>query len=90
MTRLRPHPEVLTRKVGDEVVLVHMQRNEIFALNPTGTRLWELLAEGRSRAQAVEQLTSEFDASKEAIEQETDQLIELLAREGLLELDETP
>jgi coenzyme PQQ synthesis protein D (PqqD) len=89
MTRLRPHPEVLTRKVGEEVVLVHMQRNEIFALNPTGTRLWELLSEGRSRAEAVERLTSEFDASEETIERETDRLIDLFEREGLLDLDET-
>ena len=54
ITRFRPHPEVLTRKVGEEVVLVHMGRNEIFALNPTAARLWELLTEGRSRPEAVE------------------------------------
>jgi hypothetical protein len=88
MTGFRPHPDVLARRVGEEIVLVHMGRNDIFALNPTAARLWELLTEGRSRSEAVERLTSEFDASEEAVEQEADRFMELLKREKLLELEE--
>ena len=88
MSEFRPHPEVLARKVGEEIVLVHMGRNEIFALNSTGARLWELLAEGCSRSQAIDRLRSEFDAPDEAVEREAGSLIELLEREGLLELEE--
>jgi hypothetical protein len=88
MTGFRPHPDVLARKVGEELVLVHMGRNDIFALNPTGARLWELLSEGRSRSEAVERLKIEFDASEEAVEQEADRFMDLLKREGLLELEE--
>ena len=88
MTGFRPHRDVLARKVGDEIVLVHMARNEIFALNRTGARLWELLSEGRTRSAAVEQLTSEFDVSLETVERETESLMALLEREGLVELEE--
>lgn len=90
MNVFRPHPEVLARKVRDEIVLVHMGRNEIFALNRTGARLWELLSEGRTRSAAVEQLRTEFDASVEVVERETDTLIALLEREGLVEFEERP
>ena len=90
MMAIRPHPDVLARKVGEEVVLVHMGRNEIFALTPTGARLWELLSEGRTRSAAVQQLKTEFDASAETVERETDSLIALLEREGLVELEERP
>ena len=69
------------------MVLVHMGRNEIFALNRTGARLWELLSEGGTRSAAVEQLTTEFDASVETVEREADSLIALLEREGLAELE---
>jgi len=89
MTAFRPHPDVMTRRVGDELVIVHMGRNEIFSLNSTGARLWELLTEGRSRAEAVEQLRSEFDASAETVQREADQLVALLEREGLAELADT-
>ena len=40
LTAFRPHPDVLTRRIDDHIVLVHMGRNEIFSLNPTGARLW--------------------------------------------------
>lgn len=86
MTEFHPHPDVLVRRVGEEAVLVHMGRNEIFALNPTGARLWELLSEGRSRSQAVDQLRTEFDASRETVEREADSFMALLEREGLAEL----
>jgi hypothetical protein len=87
MTKFRSHPDVLSRKVGDKIVLVHMGRNEIFSLNATGSRLWELLSEGRSRSDAVEQMQVEFDASRETIESETDHLLALLEREGLAAID---
>jgi hypothetical protein len=86
MSGFRPHPEVLSRKVGDEMVLVHMGRNAIFTLNPTGARLWELLSEGRSRSEAVEELKAEFDASGETVERETIDFVALLEREGLADV----
>lgn len=67
-----------------------MGRNQVFALNPTGARLWELLSEGRSRADAVQQLQSEFDGSPETVEQEADRFMALLEREKLGEVDEKP
>lgn len=88
MSGFRPNPDVLTRRVGEEVVLVHMGRNEIFCLNRTGGRLWELLSEGRTRSEAVEQLTTEFDVSQETVEQEASRLMAMLERERLLEVEE--
>jgi hypothetical protein len=73
------------REVEDEYVLVHMTRNQIFALNRTGARLWQLLTQGRTRGEALEQLSSEFDVAPELVELETEKLLERLLREGLLE-----
>ena len=87
MTEFHPHPDVLMRQVGEEAVLVHMGRNEIFALNATGARLWELLSEGRSRPEAVDQLNAEFDAGEEKIASEVDRFVALLEREGLATLE---
>ena len=84
----RPNANVLMRKVEDEYVLVDMSRNQIFALNRTGARLWELLNEGRSRSEAVAQLTAEFEASEETITQEADRFLALLRRERLIVDDE--
>jgi hypothetical protein len=85
MTRFRVLPDVLARRVGDELVLVHSARNEVFSLNSTGARLWELLSEGRSRSETVEQITEEFDVTREMAEEEADRLLAALERENLVE-----
>jgi hypothetical protein len=88
LTPFRPHPDVLTRRIDDHIVLVHMGRNEIFSLNPTGARLWELLVEGRSRDDAVGCLQLEFEVTADVARKEADELLATLAREGLAEYDE--
>lgn len=86
--RLRPHPDVVARRVDDEVVLVQLSRNHVFSLNRTGARLWELVAEGCSTAEALERMLEEFDVSRAELKDECDALLELLLREELLSLDE--
>jgi hypothetical protein len=83
----RVNPNVLMRKVDDELVLVHMGRNQIFTLNPTAARLWELLNEGQTRRAAIEQLTREFDVDVETARLETEKLVRLLVDEDLAEVD---
>jgi hypothetical protein len=74
--------------VGDEMVLVQAGQNEVFSLNRTGGRLWELLSEGRTRGEVVEQLAAEFDVARETVEQEADRLLAMLEREGLIDRKE--
>jgi Coenzyme PQQ synthesis protein D (PqqD) len=81
---LRPHPHVVARRVEDEIVLVQLDRNSIYALNPTGARFWELTVEGRSAPEALEQMLEEFDVSRGELESEIEQFLDLLFREGLL------
>ena len=88
MTSLRPDANVLARRVGDELVLVHPRRNEVFSLNVTGARLWELMSEGRTRSELVDRLTVEFEVTRETAEQATDELLGRLEREGLLTVEE--
>lgn len=81
---LRPHPQVVARRVDDEVVVVQLERNSIHALNRTGARLWELIVEGRTRSEACERMLEEFDVPRAQLEGEIDELLDLLVREGLL------
>jgi hypothetical protein len=81
---LRPHPQVVARRVDDEIVLVQLDRNSIFALNRTGARFWELIVEGSSRSEASERMLQEFDVTPARLAAEIDELLDLLFREGLL------
>jgi hypothetical protein len=81
---IRLNPDVAFRRVGDELVLVNLRTNEIFALNPTAARLWELLSGGRDRASAEVVLLEEFEISQEQLRTEVDSFLSILKHEGLL------
>lgn len=79
------NPDVLFRRVGDEVVLVHMRTNQIYALSPTAARFWELCADGLERPQIEARLLSEFDVDQPTLARELDALLDDLGRQGLVD-----
>jgi hypothetical protein len=82
--RWRQGPEVAARRVDDRVVLVNLQTNHIYALNTTGSRLWELLDVARSRDELVAELLAEFEIERAALERETDALLVELEKASLV------
>ena len=76
--------DVVARKVGDATILVRLQTNRIYELNVTGSRIWELLKENRSRPEIVETLVREFDEQADVIGAAIDDLLRQLRAEGLI------
>lgn len=79
-----PDPDVAFQRLEDEIVLVHLKTNQIFALNVTGARFWELLAEGKPRAEIETTMLSEFDVTREQLNAEIARLLDALAAERLV------
>jgi hypothetical protein len=79
-----PHEDVVSERVGDDLVLVHLGTNEIFALNPTGARFWELLVAGGSRDAIEQQLLSEYEVDPTALRAEIDSMLGELARHEMV------
>ena len=79
-----PNPDVVSRRLGDEVVLVHLKTNRIFSLSPTGARFWELLSDGKSRTEIEAALLQEYEATPEAVSAEIDSLVRTLEAEQLV------
>jgi hypothetical protein len=88
VTTFRADPNVLSRKVGEETVLVQLDRNEVFALNVTGARFWELLSSGSSRAEAVDTMLIEFEVTRPELESEVESLVDELVAKGLVFRDD--
>ena len=84
MTLPRPHDDVVSQRVGEDLVLVHLKTNEIFALNETGARFWDLLVANRSREEIEEAMLSEYDVSQEELIAEIDQILIDLVRQDML------
>jgi len=71
--------------VQDELVLVHLGTNEVYALNQTAARFWELLVEYDGRDEVVERLLTEFDVTREELLGEIERLLAELERYRLVE-----
>ncbi len=67
---IRPSKDVVSRRVGDEIVLVNLQSEEMYSLNPTGARAWELLGEGHDQDAIEASLSDEYEIDLEEVRQE--------------------
>lgn len=84
-----PDPDVVARRVGDEVVLVHLGTSHIFALNSTGARFWELLNSCSSWEEIEDTIQNEYDASPGDVRKSITGLLTNLEAEGLVRRRET-
>jgi len=82
--------EVLFTSMGEDAVLLHVQRGDYYSLNKVGARLWVMADGTKSVEDLAVMLTQEFDISQEQAEKDIIELAEQLAKEGLVEALETP
>lgn len=86
LRRIRQSPQVVSSRLGDSGVLVHLQTNRIFEVNATGLRIWELAGQdGRPVIEIEEALQQEFDVEPGRLHAELQALVEELSREGLVD-----
>jgi hypothetical protein len=81
----QPNPDVVAQRVQDEVVLVNLRTNEIYTLNRTAARAWELIAEGRDRSGVEAGLADEFSVDEAQVGGELDGLLEELVEKELIQ-----
>ena len=82
--RLRPAPDVVSRVLDGEAVLLHLGRGTYFGLNEVGTRVWELLADGPTVRELQERIVAEFDVEPETAAQDVRELVEQLMQRDLI------
>lgn len=85
--RIKASPEVLSRTLGEEAVLLDLRSGTYFGLSPVGARIWQLALEGLDIGQIVKTLVSEFEADLVTIEADVEKLTEELVKAGLAQLE---
>ena len=83
-TKLSIPPQVMSRLVGDETVLLDLSSGTYFGLAGVGKRIWESVSEGQSLSQTVEILTTEFEIDKAQAEMDVLEFANNLIGRGLL------
>ena len=87
-TNFRPNPDVLWRRLDDEVILMQLKTDRMFSLNRTGARFWELMAEGLALDEVTERLKREFEVSPAQLSGEIAKILDLLNGEQLIAREE--
>jgi hypothetical protein len=77
-------PHVLARQVGDETVLLHLASGTYFGLDPVGTRIWQLMAEGKTLLEICDKLIADYEVSREDLERDALALANSLAAKELI------
>lgn len=82
--KIRINPVVLATDVDDEVVMMDAERGAYYGLNAIGSDIWNRLIEPMVVADLCRDLAQAYDAPTEQIEEETLELVRLLAEKNLV------
>jgi hypothetical protein len=77
---------VVTRRTGDELVLLSLDRELYFGLDPVGARMWELLSTSATVADAFRRLLDEYEVDPVSLRADLEKLLAQLEDSGLVEL----
>lgn len=81
----RASEDVISSKVGDEIILLHTESDKAYGLDDTAAFVWGLMEDqGKTRSQLASDLTNHFDVDLELALADLDALLEHLSRENLI------
>lgn len=85
-TRIVRKQGVLSSEIGDELVLMSIERGEYYGFDPIAAVIWRRLAEPVTVGGLVDGLVAEYDGDPAIIAADVQTLLEKLAEKDLLDL----
>jgi hypothetical protein len=82
--RFRVSSDTVYNTLDEQSVLINVRTNELYELNRTGTRFWELLSAGHNRGQIQQLMLQEFDVDEAVLDREINALLASLQDAGLI------
>lgn len=87
-TPLTIPPQVMSREVDDETVLLDLKSGMYFGLDGVGKLVWESVERGRNLRETVEAVVSEYDVEPERAQSDVLDFAGDLVERGLLEAND--
>jgi len=80
---VRKNPNVVTRVIGDETVLLpiyknNMEANCIYTLNKPASRLWEIFDGKKDLAEIKREILEEFGSAPDEVDKELNKIVKEL------------
>jgi hypothetical protein len=83
-TTLTVPPQVMSRMVGDETVLLDLASGLYFGLDGVGQRIWRAVADGKKLSETVDIIVAEYDVDQNQATADVLQFAGTLLERGLL------
>lgn len=77
---------VLSKRVGDEMVLLELKSENYYGLDSVGRRIWEIMQERQDVRSVVDVLINEYDVDEKTLCADLEELIQDLINSGLIAL----
>ena len=81
---MKLNPDVVFRDLDGEAVILDLGSGTYFGLNQVGTRVWQLISEGRDESHIVDSIASEYDADRATIAADVSRLLNDLRARRLI------
>ena len=88
--RVKVPDDVLISNLQDESVILDLDSERYFGLDPVGTRMLSVLTTSDSIEAAYESLVQEYDVDREVLRQDLVALVEHLLEQGLVQISPSP
>lgn len=82
--RFSPAPDVVSRVLDGEAVLLDLASGKYLGLNAVATRAWELIGAGKTLAEMRSALLDEFDVARDVLDRDLTELLQAMQARGLI------
>lgn len=76
--------DLITSKIGDEIVLMTIESGKYFSINQVGSQIWELIKQPTTAEEVCRELIGEYTVSMEQCLNDTLPFLNKLHEDGLL------
>ena len=81
---IRLSPDVVTREVSGETMLLNLASGTYYGLDPVGARFLSLVQQGKSALKARDVLLELYDVEPATLDQDLEALLESLSLNGIV------
>lgn len=81
---MRIHPNVFSKTIGGQEVLVHMETGFYFGMDDVATTIWQGFKNGESKESIVQTICQKFDVEPAEVEADLEDFLAALKEEDLI------
>lgn len=78
------HPSVICRELAGETVLLNLESGVYYGLDAVGTRVWQLLQQGKTIDGVCEVMIEEYDVAPDVLRDDVSRLVLELGERGIV------